>query len=45
MGWIFRGTAQNQTEATQLRYSPDLVKDKVHVFLSNYYWVTRLSRR
>jgi stearoyl-CoA desaturase (delta-9 desaturase) len=40
MGWIFRGTAQNQTEATQLRYSPDLVKDKVHVFLSNYYWVT-----
>jgi stearoyl-CoA desaturase (delta-9 desaturase) len=40
MGWIFRGTAQNQTEATQLRYSPDLVKDKVHVFLSNYYYVT-----
>ena len=40
MGWIFRGTAQNQTEATQLRYSPDLVKDKIHVFLSNYYWVT-----
>jgi len=40
MGWIFRGTAQNQTEATQQRYAPDLVKDKVHVFLSNYYWVT-----
>ena len=40
MGWIFRGTAQNQDEATQLRYAPDLVKDKVHVFLSNYYWVT-----
>ena len=40
MGWIFRGTAQNQTEATQWRYSPDLMKDKVHVFLSNYYWVT-----
>jgi stearoyl-CoA desaturase (delta-9 desaturase) len=40
MGWIFRGTAQNQDEATQQRYSPDLVKDKVHVFMSNYYWVT-----
>ncbi len=40
MGWIFRGKAQNQDEATQMRYAPDLVKDKVHVFLSNYYWVT-----
>ena len=40
MGWIFRGTAQNQDEATQWRYSPDLMKDKVHVFMSNYYWVT-----
>jgi stearoyl-CoA desaturase (delta-9 desaturase) len=40
MGWIFRGTAQNQDEATQLRYAPDLVRDKVHVFMSNYYYVT-----
>jgi stearoyl-CoA desaturase (delta-9 desaturase) len=40
MGWIFRGTAQNQDEATQMRYAPDLMKDKVHVFMSNYYWVT-----
>jgi fatty-acid desaturase len=40
MGWIFRGTAQNQDEATQQRYAPDLVKDPVHVFLSKYYWVT-----
>jgi stearoyl-CoA desaturase (delta-9 desaturase) len=40
IGWIFRGTAQNQTEETQWRYSPDLMKDKVHVFLSNYYYVT-----
>ncbi|MGI8640408.1 MAG: acyl-CoA desaturase [Pyrinomonadaceae bacterium] len=40
VGWIFQGTAQNQTEETQLRYAPDLVKDKVHVFMSNYYWVT-----
>ena len=40
MGWIFRGKAQNQDEATQLRYAPDLMKDKVHVWMSNYYWVT-----
>ncbi|HEX8288628.1 MAG TPA: fatty acid desaturase [Pyrinomonadaceae bacterium] len=40
MGWIMRGTAQNQDEATQWRYSPDLMKDKVHVVMSKYYWVT-----
>lgn len=40
MGWIFQGTAQNQTEETQWRYAPDLMKDKVHVFMSSYYWVT-----
>ncbi len=40
MGWIFRGTAQNQDAATQLKYAPDLVKDPVHVFMSNYYYVT-----
>ncbi len=40
MGWIFRGKAQNQDEATQWRYAPDLMKDKVHIFMSNYYWVT-----
>ncbi|CAN5316171.1 fatty acid desaturase [soil metagenome] len=40
VGWIFQGTAQNQTEETQWRYAPDLMKDKVHVFMSNYYWVT-----
>jgi fatty-acid desaturase len=40
IGWIMKGTAQNQTEETQWRYAPDLMKDKVHVFMSNYYWVT-----
>ena len=40
VGWIFQGTAQNQTEETQWRYAPDLMKDKVHRFMSNYYWVT-----
>ncbi|MEO8074665.1 MAG: fatty acid desaturase, partial [Acidobacteriota bacterium] len=40
VGWIFQGTAQNQTEETQWRYAPDLMKDKVHRFMSNYYYVT-----
>ena len=40
IGWILQGTAQNQSEATNRRYAPDLMKDKVHVFMSNYYWVT-----
>ena len=40
VGWIFQGTAQNQTEEVQWRYAPDLMKDKVHRFMSNYYWVT-----
>ena len=40
VGWIFQGTAQNQPEETQWLYAPDLMRDKVHVFMSNYYWVT-----
>lgn len=40
IGWIMQGTAQNQTEATKKRFAPDLMKDKVHVFMNEYYWVT-----
>ena len=40
VGWIFQGTAQNQTEEIQWRYAPDLMKDKVHRFMSEYYYVT-----
>lgn len=40
IGWIFRGTAQNQSQATMQRYSPDLMRDKVHVFLEKYYYIT-----
>ncbi|HSK73667.1 MAG TPA: fatty acid desaturase [Pyrinomonadaceae bacterium] len=39
IGWIFRGTAQNQDEETVRRYAPDLLKDKFHVVLSKYYYV------
>lgn len=42
MGWIFKGTAQNQSEATMNRYSPDLMKDRFHVVVNKYYWVTSI---
>jgi fatty-acid desaturase len=40
IGWIFRGTAQNQSEATVKRYSPDLLRDPYLVFLEKYYYMT-----
>jgi stearoyl-CoA desaturase (delta-9 desaturase) len=39
MGWIFRGTAQNQSWATMVRYCPDITKDKFQVALNKYYYV------
>jgi sn-1 stearoyl-lipid 9-desaturase len=39
IGWIFRGSAQEHDKATTRRYSPDLVKDKVHLLLEKYYSV------
>lgn len=39
IGWILKGAAQNNDEATHRRYSPDLMKDKFHVFLNKYYLV------
>jgi len=39
MGWIFRGTAQNQSWATMLRYSPDIAKDRFQVALDKFYYV------
>ena len=42
IGWIFQGTAQVQDEATMNRYSPDLMKDPVHRFMNDYYWVTSI---
>jgi sn-1 stearoyl-lipid 9-desaturase len=40
MGWILRGTAQHQSEESIKRYAPDLLRDKFHVVLSKYYYVT-----
>ena len=39
MGWIFRGTAQNNSLATMQRYSPDLMRDPFLVALDRYYWI------
>jgi stearoyl-CoA desaturase (delta-9 desaturase) len=43
IGWIFRGTAQNQSEATKQRYSPDLAKDRYYVVLDTWYFVTTVA--
>ena len=39
IGWIFRGTAQNQSWATMVRYCPDITKDRFQVALNKYYLV------
>jgi len=39
MGWILRGTAQQHEQSVMQRYAPDLMKDRVHVFLNNFYYV------
>ncbi|HEY2865844.1 MAG TPA: fatty acid desaturase [Pyrinomonadaceae bacterium] len=40
IGWIFRGTAQNQPETAVQRYSPDLLRDPFLRFMEKYYFVT-----
>ncbi len=40
IGWILRGTAQNQSEETIKRYAPDLLKDNFHVVSTKYYYLT-----
>jgi stearoyl-CoA desaturase (delta-9 desaturase) len=42
MGWILKGTAQDQPEEMIKRYAPDLLKDKFHVVSSKYFWVTSI---
>lgn len=42
MGWIFKGTAQVQPDATRERYSPDLLRDPFLVFIDKYYYVSAI---
>jgi fatty-acid desaturase len=37
--WLFKGSAQENDEATCRKYSPDLMKDKVHVVMDKYFIV------
>jgi sn-1 stearoyl-lipid 9-desaturase len=37
--WLFKGSAQENDDATCRKYAPDLMKDKVHVFLNKYFMV------
>jgi fatty-acid desaturase len=37
--WLFKGSAQENDEATCRKYSPDLMKDKFHVLMDNYFIV------
>jgi stearoyl-CoA desaturase (delta-9 desaturase) len=39
MGWILRGTAQQHEESVLWRYAPDLMRDRVHVWLNRLYFV------
>jgi fatty-acid desaturase len=39
MGWILRGTAQQHEEAVMWRYAPDLMKDRIHVWLNRLYFI------
>jgi fatty-acid desaturase len=39
IGWIFRGTSQNQSWATMQRYCPDFANDRVHQIIDKYYYV------
>lgn len=39
MGWVLRGTSQNNSEEIEKRYIPDLLKDNFLVKLSKYWYV------
>ena len=39
MGWILRGTAQQHDDEVLWRYAPDLMRDRVHVWLNRLYYV------
>jgi len=42
MGWVFMGGASLYDDKTRKRYSPDIMKDKFHLFMEKYYWVSTI---
>lgn len=42
IGWLMRGTALSHDEKTMRRYAPDLLKDRFHVIVSKYFFMTTI---
>ena len=42
MGWILMGEGLHHDASVLARYAPDLSRDKFHVWLSNWHWVTNV---
>ena len=42
MGWILTGEGLHHDAAILSKYCPDLCKDRVHVFLSNWHWISNV---
>ncbi len=42
MGWILTGQGLHHDASVLRRYAPDLSKDKVHVWLSEYHWTSNV---
>ena len=42
IGWLMHGTALSHDEETVRRYAPDLLKDRFHVVVSKYFFLTTI---
>ncbi len=42
MGWILTGEGLHHDAAVLSKYCPDLCRDRVHVFLSNWHWLSNV---
>jgi sn-1 stearoyl-lipid 9-desaturase len=43
MGWILLGETLHENTRELMRYTPDLAKDKFHVWLTKYHWITQVA--
>lgn len=43
IGWILAGTGQQYPDEILQRYAPDLMKDKVHVWLNRFYYIPLIT--
>jgi sn-1 stearoyl-lipid 9-desaturase len=42
MGWILTGETLHENTRELMRYTPDLAKDKFHVWMTQYHWITQV---